>query len=650
MKKIKLKKLTIKNFKGIRDLSMDFPENSHFILGDNGLGKTTVFDAFIWCLFDKNSTGEKDFSIKPLDAASNVIPDLENIVEAVINEDGIDTKFKKVHIEKWTRPRGQSEKIFSGHEISYFCNDVPLKKSEYTAKVEQICTEQLFKIITNPMYFTSLKWTEQRDLLFKMAGIKSDIDVARDRKDFVELINGLGNKSLVEFKKEVSQKKKKIKEELEQIPARISEIKNTITSEMPDFQQIEKDIAEGKSQMGIITEQIQSEQKRVEEQNKQVYESKQKVENLKRDLQQIVQKTKHDADIVNIEKKGKIQQIETEIKNLELSINTYETTIRNNNLRADALKKENEALKQDYAKIKPEEIVIDDSEFICPTCKQSLQVEDIEQKKQSMIENFNNQKAKKIAEINNKGMANAENIKQLEAVITEMLEKITVMKQKLSDLNSEKLVLQSELTDPITDEQAMQSDSYKQINEQIKALENQIPELKQADVKELEQKREWFLNEISELNKKLGIKDIVDKNNIRIFELENQAKTLSQELATLEKQEFTIEEFTKYKISTVEDKINAMFVIAKFKMYDQQINGGESETCVAMVNGVPFSDVNTGGKIQVGIDIINTLSSYYGVAAPIFIDNRETVTNIPYTQTQIINLYKDQNYKVLTLK
>ncbi|NNJ31627.1 hypothetical protein [Lacrimispora defluvii] len=59
-----------------------------------------------------------------------------------------------------------------------------------------------------------------------------------------------------------------------------------------------------------------------------------------------------------------------------------------------------------------------------------------------------------------------------------------------------------------------------------------------------------------------------------------------------------------------------------------------------MVNGVPFSSLNAGHRVVAGLDIITALQKIYGVTAPIFIDNAESVNdfNIPDMEGQLILL------------
>lgn len=154
---------------------------------------------------------------------------------------------------------------------------------------------------------------------------------------------------------------------------------------------------------------------------------------------------------------------------------------------------------------------------------------------------------------------------------------------------------------------------------------------------------------LDSLKTQLNTKGSKEKTENRITELGDQEKKLAQELANLEGTEFCIEQFQKAKMDTLEERINGRFSIVRFKMFEQQVNGGQSETCTTLIEGVPYADANTASKIAAGLDIINTLSDHYGVTAPIFIDNRESIIHIPESKSQIINLIVSAKHKKLTV-
>lgn len=127
MKTIRLKQLVIQDFKGIKELNIDFSKTTN-IYGENALGKTTIFDAFTWLLFDKDSKNRSTFDIKPLNSNNQVIRGLNPTVTGVLNIDGTELKLTKIYQEKWVKKTGEAEKTFNGNSSTYEINEVPVKK------------------------------------------------------------------------------------------------------------------------------------------------------------------------------------------------------------------------------------------------------------------------------------------------------------------------------------------------------------------------------------------------------------------------------------------------------------------------------------------------------------------------------------------
>src|SRR5574344_1106915 len=194
---IKLVKLNIKNFKGIKDYTVDFQGKNTNIFGANATGKTTIFDAFKWLFFDKDSSDRKDFNIKTLDKDNKPIHFLEHCVELVASIDGTETVFKKMLQEKWVKKRGQAEQEFAGHETSYWIDEVPAKKKEYDEKINDLIEEKLFKLITDPQYFNNLTRKEKREILFKIAEISiTDEEILQSKEELQMLLDKLEGRSV----------------------------------------------------------------------------------------------------------------------------------------------------------------------------------------------------------------------------------------------------------------------------------------------------------------------------------------------------------------------------------------------------------------------------------------------------------------------
>lgn len=170
MKKIEIKKLSLLNFKGIRKLEINYFAKETKIFGDNATGKTSIFDAFSWLLFGKDSNDRTQFEIKTLDKNNNVIHKLDHEVSAILLIDDEEVALSRTLKEKWVKKRGALEAEYTGNETSYTWDEVPVSAGEFSKKISEIVDENVFKLITSPTAFNSLKWQDQRQELIKYIG------------------------------------------------------------------------------------------------------------------------------------------------------------------------------------------------------------------------------------------------------------------------------------------------------------------------------------------------------------------------------------------------------------------------------------------------------------------------------------------------
>ena len=134
----------------------------------------------------------------------------------------------------------------------------------------------------------------------------------------------------------------------------------------------------------------------------------------------------------------------------------------------------------------------------------------------------------------------------------------------------------------------------------------------------------------------------------RIEELKGQERDLAAEHEQLEKELFLVEGFVRAKVEMLESKINSRFKLARFKLFNEQINGGLQECCEVLFDGVPYnSGLNTGARINVGLDIIRTLSEYYQKSFPVIIDNAEAVVDLEEIDAQIICMFVSKKHRSL---
>lgn len=646
MKKVRIKKLTLVNFKGARNTVVEFSASVTQINGANATGKTTLLDAFTWLLFGKDSSDKKDFGIKTLDANNKVIEKIDHEVEGVLSIDGKDVVLKRTYREKWVTRRGSAEPEMSGHETLFFVNDAPLQANEYQERVNKIMDESLFKLVTNPHYFANLPWQKRRLILVDAVGNVSDSVIAGSRQDFIDLLNDADGMELDEYKKQVAAKKKKLRGLIEAIPARIDEQERT-KPEAKDWKQIEEEIDNLGKSIIEIEHQIEDESKKYQD----YYKSKADHQKAIGDIKLKVSDREFEArklfqDQLNKKQEG-INQIKLEIRTIQAEMDNSQRQAENQKKYKADLEAKINSLREKWIKINAETLVIDESESYCPTCKQSLPDSEIYEKREAMVQNFNEAKKKKLDEINKEGLSLSTQLKSLSdeqdlvdypAMIAQANERLTIASQY--EIVGVSVILSED-------------SEYLRLKEQLSALEaKEVSEVNPTDNRDLKLRRSGYVDRQNILKSDLAKRDTIETANKRIEELLRQEKEYAQQLADLEGIEFLLQEFTRAKVDYLENKINSMFQNVRFKMFDVQINGGLVECCDVLVNTngawVSWPDANNAGRINAGVDIINTLSSIYKTSAPIWIDNAESVNHINESNSQRIELYvtNDDTLKV----
>lgn len=640
MRSIIIKEIHFVNFKGFRNMTIEFNEDITTICGRNGSGKTSIFDGFTWLLFGKDSQDRKAFNIKTLDKNGKAIPKLPHEVSAIIVVDGETIELCRRFNEKWVKRRGQIEEEFTGHEEERLYNNVPMSLKEWNEKISNICSEQVFKFITNPKYFVSQKPDVQRAMLFRMAGELSDADIAAGNDDFSALLASLTGKTMEEYKKEIQAKKRRIKAEIEAIPERIDERKRDISALSEyDYPAIEASIKDKQDKVAKIEAEMLDLSKKNEAISQKRSEAIKELGQLKERKLRLEYEIKEKVTADYRAAISKKNDIQSKISDLERNIQSLSN-------RRDGLKRTieectsyREKLIAEWKSINASSITFNENDFVCPTCKRALDIDDIEKKQQEMTENFNLAKSSRLAENNHKGQENKKKMQEAEAEIISIDSEIKKASEDIEKLKSaEEYAIN--LVEPDAYPVIEGNTEYQKLSEEISSKEKALEGSSTNNVDISSQKQELSLlkSEIDSLKRTLANRETITRNTQRIGELEAQYKEGAQELADLERIEFTMAAFNKARIEAIDKRINSMFSLVKFKMYEQQINGGEIETCEAVVNGVPYSGQNNAMQINMGIDIINAICKFEGITAPIFIDNAESVNEFIPSQSQVIKL------------
>lgn len=664
MKKIELVVLKLRDFKGIKSLDIQLDGGNAQIYGDNEVGKTTTFDAFLWLLFDKDSNNKKVFSIKTLDTNGEELHNLEHTVEGTFLVDGVTTKFKKIYKEKWTKKRGQAQKTFEGHDVDHFIDDVPMSKTEYNNKIKSIVDEEKFKRLTSPTYFNEqIKWQDRRQILLDICGDISDEDVIASNKALAKLNELLNGKTLDEMKKVIANKKKHINDELDKIPVRIDEINKMMPESTVDVEKMRTQVA----QIEKDIEELQEQKIRVKngasvlDKQRQLQELEMQRSDLKRTFETENMQEVHKLQARVQEAQGNVQIIQSDINHKEAFKRSKEIELQQLNSDIQQLENQREELIKKWHSKNAIEFHYEDN-CECPSCKQPLPIEQVEAARNDAQAQFNEHKTKELQYITAEGqklnVLKEEKIKRHNDINNDLFSinmeldsaktKLETSKKELTKFTDKLQQAQTSVPDVTT------TDEYKSINLQIEALQAEIKQLNEhayEAVAGIDEEITKLNFERKECNNALAQHANIETSKDRIVELEDQQEKLAQEYEKLEQTTFLIEEFIRTKVNMLTDRINNKFKYARFKLFHQQVDGGLQEVCETTYKGVPYgTGLNNAAKINVGLDIINTLSAHYGIQAPIFVDNAEAVTKFINVDTQLISLVVSEKDKKLRVE
>jgi hypothetical protein len=646
---MKLLSLNLENFQGIKSLEITSDGSDIEVRGDNATGKTTIGNAITWLLYDKPLDGGKNFSPKTLNGNGEEVHNLTHGVTAIFTDGAQQLKLKKEFMEIWTKKRGSSKSTFSGHTTEYYLNDIPVKAGEYAKRIEQICTPEMAKVLTNPFYFPiDLKWTDRRELLLSVCGDITDEQVIASSDELAPLMDIINSESgritIDDYLKISKSSMTKINEDLKSIPSRIDEA----TKAKPDVDDIypkvfEKEIIEHEAAIAELEKQkLNLENGKVDDA---LIEKKKEINN------RLIQKSTEYAQLQNKEASDQadalmksaelVRNAEIALTNQRKKVLEIESTI--------AYKREQQVrLSEKYRTVAAQQW---DGETICPTCGQELQPEKIEEAKAA----FNLSKSKQLEAINKEGSENCSKA-ILEKLVDDLkLEEANLIKagDGLKELQQAHQAALGLVKDPIPFSETKMG---KALQSELNEITNKIntPDADIApQIAKLNSEIGDIKAKVSGLKDKLSDYKTAEKQEVRIAELKLQEESLAAEYEKIEANVFLCEQFIKAKVSMLTDSINNRFKNVRFKLFEDQINGGLKECCEVLVpcaeGLIPFGTANNAGKINAGIEIIDALSKHWGVEMPLIVDNAESVTQLLETELQVIKLIVDEKYKELQI-
>ena len=671
MKKVKLNSISLTNFRGHKSLSIDFGEVTT-ISGDNRLGKSTVFDAFIWLLFGKDQFDRKDYEIIPV-IDNKRLDRVDSEVEASIDYDGREMVLRRVLHQKWVRRRGTSEEVFDGCETLYYINDVPLKASEYKARVDIMVEETVFKLITNPAAFLSLHWTKQREFLFQMAGTISDYEVLdrmetmKNKYAIFNITNILNSgKKLEEYKKELAAKRKKLRDDLERIQPAINQTQKLMPEER-DFDALTQELAAIEKWIADIDKQLSDRSEAIRAKYEVIQAEQKTLNGLKTKQNEVVnaatakaQQDAFEANKAHIEDKNTIKTLELEARKADEIRDKTAKTLEEYRKNKASKEAEIVKLRAKWNDCNEKEYEAKSGCLVCPVfnteCSDPLATEKHSEAQEKAKVAFFEAKEKELEEINKQGKLVkldldycTDKIAEFEAKLNEETEAVKSIEDKLKRAKASFVEFEEAKPKEIVPAELPE---WIALKSQIEAKEAEIKALEEdatVDNTDLTTAKQEANATRDRLKKELEDKTTIAKYKAEIKRLEEEASSIAQQIADVENIEFAIMDFTKTKIEECDRRVNGMFEIVKFQLFDKTNDGNEFEACIPQNKaGVPISVTNTAEKVNAGLDIIRSLSKFYNVSAPIFVDCAESVNRFTETGSQMIFLRVTKE-KVLTI-
>lgn len=644
--------LKLENFQGIRAAEHRFDGGNARFYGDNSTGKTTVFNAYTWLLFGKASDNTPNFTPKPRKGDEDV-HNVDTSVEMTFTHDNAEHMIARVFSEVWKKKRGNPKAEFGGHETAYFIDGVPVRESNYTKFLTDIATPEQFKILTFPLCFSDeLDWATRRKILFDACGNLSDTDIIASNNELAAFPAMLGNNTVDDFKKIVTAAMKRTNEQLNDIPGRIDEATRAIPETSGTVEEIttaistleEKKATAGQRRADVVNGGVLGStlRKSISEKEAQLTEARSLHLRRNNETTEAVYAKLSDA-------RAKSGTCEARVTSANRTVERAESDLK------ELLAKRDE-VKADYSVVYGE--AFDENATVCPTCGRGYPSEDVERIKGE----FNVRKSERLTAILDSGKRNASK-EHVAAKESEIAAAKSALDNAIALFESTQAVvttLNDELTGKTKGLQDFEhTDEYGMLQGELDTLRAQAADDKQAQtaaVAGVDEEIATISGDVSRQYELLAVHNTAKTQRDRITELTAQEEKLGAEYVEFERQMYLCELFIKSKVAMLDDRINGKFKTVRFRLFQEQINGGLKECCDALIptkegNLVTWNGAaNHAAKVNAGLEIIATLAEHWGISVPVWFDNAESVTRILPIPQQVITLAVREGENTLRLE
>lgn len=627
---MKLIRLTLQNFKGTRDLTIHANGADVSIFGDNGCGKTTVADAFFWLLFGKDSLGKSEgsFGIKTRDESGEPMHRVEHTVEAeLLMEDGSPLVLKRTYKEVYTRDRNSPLEQHTSHTTVYRVNSVEVRESDYKARIAGICTEERFRLLTDPTFFPAvMKWQDRRRMLLDMCGDVTDAEVIASDPELADLPKYLGTFTLDQYRAETTKAQSLLNKQIDEIPNRIDEMSRSVASLAavkgnPQLvAKLRKEIADLNGDRALVLNGGVASLKLAA-----ISQAEAEMSRIETECRRKASEGVNSATAERAEYDRKAAAAARDALQCESRLNRLRSDLASNLARRERLIKDRDAITAAQF----------DGETKCRACGQELPPERVAEATQK----FNDQQAEKKAAIIAEGKALQASREEIQAAIAqeEAARDAALLAEREATAKRDAVVIPKAEAFDLSAVPAYQAAFAEKAR-----LQSEVEDMRLGSAKELTALDAQIAKKEEELrvaNEAVARQAQREEAAARIESLKEEQKTHIEKFNANKMGLFLSEKFIRAKVSLLTDRINSRFERARFILFETQMNGGISECCELTINGKPYTrELSNSERINAGLDAINAFADQFGFAPPVFIDNAEAVTKLIPTRGQKVRL------------
>ena len=637
LKVVKLLKLYVENFRGIKNFVLTPDGRSATVQGGNGTGKSTLMAAFLWLLTGKDAQGRENYNVFPLGTDGNRLSGCSPTVTATLSmPDGHTLILQRSICERWTKRRGSAETEHNGDETRYFIDEVPVSAGEYSSAIFGVFPEKLLPLLLNAVWFSeqTKDYKERRRLLLEQFGSLQPADVFTANPELSDLESMLGTHSVDEFSRICTERRKRYKDSLSALPARIDENRKQLHP-VSDARAVKNE----RSKLNVEIAKLQYEIEHTTADAVQRH-NQQELEKVQQYLEMIPNKRRVLESSSNAgwleEHNRRIDDAARGKQNAMCRVETLAAELRSLNRERDLLAAERDRLRVEWVEVNR---TVPDIAQTCPTCGQALPAELV----QEAQENFNVSKSERLSDIAAKGAKAAQDVEKMEKKSARLREDLDTCERAAKAATAAYDMVIAEKP-PVT-----QMGLFAELDAEEKELKARAEELRQAiqasaqaAEQVVQEKRQKLADMQAQSDAMTSRLAEIERNaalETRIHELEAEQRDTLHQLEEAERGLSMCEEYTRTLVTLLTERVNKHFPTVRFKLFEQQKNGGLREVCEAMVDGVPYGALNTASKMQANVEIVQAFSRAADISLPLFLDNRESVTDLTLPdEMQVINL------------